>query len=128
MASHPLQDRGKGRHPDQNRPAAPLQPAKNGRSCGLLAQLSGKQCLGQRVQPAKPNKTRDHHGELRGHRRGRVEELGNEGDEKPMDFGFSTVTSALSRKAVTRDFPATLAMSAVAAPADRIIRHPIQTR
>ena len=48
--------------------------------------------------------------------------------KKPMDFGFSKVTSALSRKAAPFDFPATLAKSAVALPADRIIRQPIQAR
>ena len=53
---------------------------------------------------------------------------GTKATKKPIDFGLRRVTSALSRKAVLRDLPATCARSAVAVPADRIIRHPIQAR
>ena len=45
--------------------------------------------------------------------------------KKPMDFGFNKMTRALLRKAATFDFPTTLAKSAVALPADRIIRERI---
>ena len=48
--------------------------------------------------------------------------------KKPMDFVFRKVTSSLSRKAATFYFPANSAKLAVALPADRIIRHPIQAR
>ena len=53
---------------------------------------------------------------------------GTNATKKPMDFGFSKVKSALSWKVAPFDFPPTSAKSAVALPADRIIRYPIQAR
>ena len=53
---------------------------------------------------------------------------GTNATKKPMDYGFNKVTTVLSRKAAPFDFPATSTKSAVALPADGIIRYPIQAR